>query len=207
MVAGRPRQFDPDAVLDGAVELFWERGFQGLKVPELVERLGICRQSFYRVFGDKRAFYLRAVERYAEMTLTPLVATLTAEDQDPVLALRGFVEAWGQGPCAQRGCLLVSAIGGARSDPDLARILCRKRDRLIQALTVAATRAQRAGRLDASASPSGIAHVLTTIGYGIGALAPLPGSVSNATEVRAQMLDLIDRWTTVETQPGAGSRP
>ena len=56
----RPRTFDETQVLEGAVALFRERGYEGASVPEITERLGICRQSLYNAFGDKHAMFREA---------------------------------------------------------------------------------------------------------------------------------------------------
>ena len=41
----RTKCFDRDAVLDRAMELFWEQGFEATSVQELVEATGINRGS------------------------------------------------------------------------------------------------------------------------------------------------------------------
>lgn len=79
----RPRTFDESEVLEGAVALFRERGFDGTSVPELTERLGICRQSLYTAFGDKRGLYLRALERWGEREVDPKLALLGAHGSPP----------------------------------------------------------------------------------------------------------------------------
>jgi len=61
----RPREFDPDLVLDHAVELFWAKGYEGTSISDLEEHLGMGRQSLYGAFGDKHELYLKAMDRYA----------------------------------------------------------------------------------------------------------------------------------------------
>ena len=41
-----------------AVAIFREHGYEGTSMPELTRRLGICRQSLYKTFGDKRGAHL-----------------------------------------------------------------------------------------------------------------------------------------------------
>ena len=77
----RPRTFDEDQVLEGAVDLFHERGFAGVSVPDIVDRLGICRQSLYAAFGDKRGLYLKALARWGEREVDAKVALLCAAMQ------------------------------------------------------------------------------------------------------------------------------
>src|SRR5262249_1274392 len=60
----RPKSFDEDAVLDQAVQLFWERGYDGHSVADLEAHVGVGRQSLYNSFGDKQALFLKALDRY-----------------------------------------------------------------------------------------------------------------------------------------------
>ena len=60
----RPREFDADAALDGAIGVFREHGFEGSSAQMLVDAMGIGRQSLYATFGDKWQLYRSAVRRY-----------------------------------------------------------------------------------------------------------------------------------------------
>jgi AcrR family transcriptional regulator len=60
----RPREFDTDTALDGAIGVFREHGFEGSSAQMLVDAMGIGRQSLYATFGDKWQLYRSAVGRY-----------------------------------------------------------------------------------------------------------------------------------------------
>ena len=49
----RAKAFDPSLALDRAVELFWQRGYEGASMTLLLEAMDISRQSLYDTFGDK----------------------------------------------------------------------------------------------------------------------------------------------------------
>ncbi|MBF6150402.1 helix-turn-helix domain-containing protein, partial [Nocardia nova] len=51
---GRPRGFDEDEVIAAAARLFAERAYDGVSVDDLVNHLGVHRNSLYKVFGSKR---------------------------------------------------------------------------------------------------------------------------------------------------------
>ncbi|MEM0964440.1 MAG: helix-turn-helix domain-containing protein, partial [Bacteroidota bacterium] len=61
----RPRQYDPDAVLDAAQRAFQARGYEATSVQDLVEATGLSRSSLYHAFGDKHALFLAVLDRYA----------------------------------------------------------------------------------------------------------------------------------------------
>ncbi|MEV9280671.1 helix-turn-helix domain-containing protein, partial [Klebsiella variicola] len=58
---GRPRAFDRDHALRRAMELFWERGYEGTTIADLTSAMGVNRPSLYASFGCKEALFEEAV--------------------------------------------------------------------------------------------------------------------------------------------------
>lgn len=61
----RPKTFDIDTAIDGAIGVFREHGYEGTSAQMLVDAMGIGRQSLYDTFGDKWGLYKEALRRYA----------------------------------------------------------------------------------------------------------------------------------------------
>lgn len=72
----RPREFDTDSALESAMQTFWSKGFEATSVDDLCESTGLGRSSLYAAFGDKRALYLRALDRYEEDAARRVAAAL-----------------------------------------------------------------------------------------------------------------------------------
>jgi AcrR family transcriptional regulator len=66
MARGRPRSFDEQEALEKATQVFWSKGYDGVTIDDLVAGMGVGRPSLYRIFGDKRALFLRSLRAYAE---------------------------------------------------------------------------------------------------------------------------------------------
>ena len=66
MPRGRPRKYDEDQALSGAMLLFWERGFSATSLDDLSKAMGMNRPSIYNAFGDKEAIYAKALARFCE---------------------------------------------------------------------------------------------------------------------------------------------
>lgn len=63
---GRPISFDKDAALEAAMLLFWERGYEGTSMADLVQAMGLNPSSIYAAYGDKQSLFSHAVKRYME---------------------------------------------------------------------------------------------------------------------------------------------
>src|ERR1700753_840134 len=64
-VMGRPREFDREAALEAALQLFWRKGYLATSMNDLCEAMGIRSPSLYAAFGSKEDLYVEAVQRYS----------------------------------------------------------------------------------------------------------------------------------------------
>ena len=73
---GRSREFDENVVLQKAMELFWEQGYEKTSLSDLVEHMGIHRRSLYDTFGDKHTLFLRTIDCYNELIKNKIQAEI-----------------------------------------------------------------------------------------------------------------------------------
>ena len=66
---GRPREFELDAAVDDAIEVFRAHGYHGTSVQDLSEGTGLARGSLYKAFHDKRTLFLAALDHYTAASL------------------------------------------------------------------------------------------------------------------------------------------
>ncbi len=121
----RPREFDETAVLEAAMNCFWEQGFEQTSVRDLTERMGITGASLYNAFGDKRSLYHQAFIYYLAQTVQDRVARL--EKLPPALAIRTFFDEIIERSVddeQRRGCMLVNAaLELAPYDPEFRKLV------------------------------------------------------------------------------------
>jgi TetR/AcrR family transcriptional regulator, transcriptional repressor for nem operon len=169
----RPKSFDEDAVLDQAVQLFWQRGYEGTSIADLEAHLGLGRQSLYNSFGDKHTLFLKALERY-QRDNGAAVARLGAPDAG-LKAIRGFFR-WAVDSLTHaepgRGCLLTNTISERGSDDPDALLRCNvARDALERAFRRALTQAKARGELPKTLDVEATATLLVLQNYGLTVLA------------------------------------
>lgn len=75
----RPREFDPESVLQQAMELFWQNGYEATSIADVVKHTGVSRYGLYSVFGDKHDLFLKAIEFYDKTALKFMVAPLESK--------------------------------------------------------------------------------------------------------------------------------
>jgi TetR/AcrR family transcriptional repressor of nem operon len=75
---GRPQNFNEEAVVEKAMAMFWNNGFEGTSTRDLIEGTGISNGSFFNSFGDKSMLYLKCLQKYETLYIAPLVTLLNA---------------------------------------------------------------------------------------------------------------------------------
>jgi TetR/AcrR family transcriptional repressor of nem operon len=121
----RPREFDEGVVLDAAAQCFWARGYEATSVRNLIEKTGITGASLYNAFGDKRALYQKALDRYIEESIADRLERRAG--QAPREAIRSFFAEILRRSLTDRdhkGCMVVNAaLGMATEDLEVQKIV------------------------------------------------------------------------------------
>lgn len=190
----RTKEFDPDTALQSALELFWERGYQGTSMSALVERLGVARAGIYAAFGSKRELYLRALRRYGELC-DPLLLAELSQPGPALPAVRALVNRFAEesaGDELRRGCFMTNtAVELAPHDRDAARRVEASWDVLETALTSALLRARAQGELAAGRDPRALARMLLVLLQGMRVVGKAGGDQERARDAARQVLALI----------------
>ncbi|MGV9278798.1 TetR/AcrR family transcriptional regulator [Streptomyces griseosporeus] len=192
----RTKEFDPDAVLQSALELFWERGYEATSMADLVERLGIGRASIYATYGNKRDLYLKALDRYGELRCGPLARELSEPGPalPPVRAVvRRFAAEAADEACRARGCLVTNTAAElAPHDSAAARRVELSWTHLETLLHSALLRAQAQGELAEERDARALARMLLVLLQGlrvVGKASSDPALVRDAAEQALALLD------------------
>lgn len=170
---GRTRGFDIGETLDVALDLFWERGYEGTAVQALCRATGLQPGSVYAAFGSKRDLFAAALRRYAETVSAEAVERINGAPSGLEGLRRYFahlVDAMVDGKRA-RGCLITnSLVEFAARDPELATMFQVHLARLQTSFAAALTRARSDGELRPGAGPES-AGLLVAVVQGMNVMA------------------------------------
>lgn len=144
----RPRQFEEEVVLAAVQAVFWDNGYAGTSLDDLVAASGLGKGSLYGAFGDKRSLFLRVLREYDEANDRMLRSWLEQADR-AIDVIRGFVTGPVRDPGgeqARRGCLLANtAMELSMSTAEVAAEARRSYAATTSMLVDAIRRAQREG--------------------------------------------------------------
>jgi TetR/AcrR family transcriptional regulator, transcriptional repressor for nem operon len=107
----RQKEFDREEALQNAMEVFWSRGYGAASIQDLVQHMGINRQSLYDTFGDKHALYLQALDRYRQVEGRRLIELLERPGSVKKNLRQLFAEVVEKALCDRehRGCFMGNA--------------------------------------------------------------------------------------------------
>ncbi|MEU9319109.1 TetR/AcrR family transcriptional regulator [Streptomyces sp. NPDC048295] len=192
----RTKEFDPDAALQSALELFWRRGYEATSMADLVEHLGIGRASIYATFGNKHELYLKAMDRYSEGHDPLLLAELS--QPGPALPavralVRRFASEAGSPEARLSGCLITNTAAElAPHDPAAARRVELSWAHIETALHSALARARAQGELPADRDPRALARLLLVLLQGVRVVGKASSDSARVRDATEQALTLLD---------------
>ncbi|TLP58373.1 TetR/AcrR family transcriptional regulator [Parasedimentitalea maritima] len=166
---GRPKSFDVDDVLEKALRLFWERGYEATSISDLERVMGLRPPSIYAAFGNKETLFKTCADRYVERYSGYVVEALTKEPTAAEAVMRllsDTVDAYVH-DTQPRGCLVVS---GAIHCPDMDEgprlVLEQYRKATEAAITTRIVRGQEEGDVPKDVSAPMAAKLVATVMQG-----------------------------------------
>ncbi|NHN34492.1 TetR/AcrR family transcriptional regulator [Paenibacillus agricola] len=147
---GRNKEFDTALVLHKAMEVFGHYGYEGTSLQNLLDGLGIARQSLYDTYGTKRDLFTTAVKHYVNEKTGMVIAMLDTPGsvKETISHIFHEIVAVLQDEIRCKECFIMqSAIDQIPHDPVLAEFFKQDMQRLEKAFHNALIRAQEQGEL------------------------------------------------------------
>jgi TetR/AcrR family transcriptional repressor of nem operon len=170
----RPITFDQAVALDAAIECFWRRGYEATSVRDLAAAMGIGGTSLYNSFGNKRALFMKALERYLDRSMRERIRRLESSlaPKQAIVAFFDEVIERSLKDRARRGCLLInSALEVAPHDPKLGAEIAERLGEIESFFQRLIVSAQADGSIPRRVNANDIARLLLGVLLGIRVLA------------------------------------
>src|SRR6266403_5141460 len=165
--AGRPREFDTDKALDGALRVFWLKGYEGASLSHLTRAMRINRPSLYAAFGNKEQLFRKVLDRYMDGPVAYFAKALAApKARDVVEEIFLGTARMADDPRIPAGCLMVQG-ALACGDASVRKEVAARRSASEAALHHRLQRAKREGDLPKNADPAELAHYVMTVVRGM----------------------------------------
>lgn len=157
------KQFNEREVLEKAMHAFWEHGYAGTSLADLLKCTGINRGSLYATYRDKHTMFLDALRLYDESVRKRLLRQLESTHR-PREAIRRLFMTFVDGATAgrsSRGCFMTNtALELAAHDPEVATLVAASQQDL-EAFFVRVIRAgKQRGEIPESVQPAAAARGL-----------------------------------------------
>lgn len=186
----RPSEFDRDEVLHRAMEVFWCQGFEATGLPDLVEAMGIGRQSLYNAFESKRGLFLEALQVYQAERAASLQNVLAAAPS-PLRGIEALLTsiATATGVARTRGCMSVNtATEIGLNDEEVAAIVRKGGQQSKADLAAALAQAKALGEVPANLDEQAAADFVLTVMRGLRVSAKAGASVAETRNVARMAL-------------------
>ncbi|NEB51961.1 TetR/AcrR family transcriptional regulator [Streptomyces griseus] len=192
----RTKEFDPDAALQSALELFWRRGYEATSMTDLVEHIGIGRASIYATFGSKHEMYLKALDRYTE-THDPLLVSELSQPGPALPAVRTLVRRFAAEAASPEGrlngCFVTNTAAElAPHDAAAGRRVEFSWEHIETLLHSALVRAQAQGELPEGRDPRALARMLLVLLQGVRIVGKASNDPARVRDAAEQALTLLD---------------
>jgi TetR/AcrR family transcriptional regulator, copper-responsive repressor len=161
---GRPRAYDADQALAEARDTFWNTGYSGTSLDDLVDATGMNRPSLYGAFGDKHRLYLRTLDGYRELGRSAMKEELSPERPLEEALRAVFARAiaiYITGSRGARGCYLIgTAATEAVLDSKVRTVFAAGLHELDDLMEARLRDAVKRGELSTEIDPAALARVL-----------------------------------------------
>lgn len=137
------------AILDAALALFREKGFEKTSVAEINGRAGGSKATIYRYFRSKEEIFVECMFSLAERYLEEPLGNLQGPTEDLVIALQAFGESFLRLVCSPEMVSLRRLMVAEAERAGIGKLFYEKLEQLRQQVAVFIANAMTEGRLHA----------------------------------------------------------
>jgi TetR/AcrR family transcriptional repressor of nem operon len=165
----RTKAFDREKALQGAFDVFWCHGYGATSLDDLLQGMGIARQSLYDTFTDKHHLFIEVLESYRARSTSQIQECL-AKSGSIKEGIKGLLYSIVEESTDEkkRGCMMMNAtLELSPQDPAVAEIAAANQRSIEMALRGALEIAKDKGEIDKSKDTRALARFLISAYQGL----------------------------------------
>jgi TetR/AcrR family transcriptional repressor of nem operon len=160
----RTVEFNECEIIEKAMNVFWEKGYQATSMQDLVDAMQINRSSLYNTIGDKHQLFMKCIGSYFDNAMLEIKEKV-AKEPSSLQALINIIRdkaAWVVN--CEKGCLGIKTIFEiAPEDAEVRNLLSKNNDIYLDFLTEVVQKAIDDKELETEDDASLMAeYILTT---------------------------------------------
>lgn len=159
------KSFDEKDVVDSAMRLFWEQGYEHTSMADLVKATKASRHGLYDVFGDKQELFIATLDFYREQVVREYLGPLLGEEAS-LSSIKAYfakvLKFYSESRNSHFGCLICHTANGIASrEPAIGQYVRDFFAWMTDVFRRVLQNAKRLGEIPPEASPTQLARFLT----------------------------------------------
>jgi len=187
------KKFDEDKVLNEAMKAFWQNGFDGTSMKQLIACMGLNPGSIYAAFGDKKALFGRTMNCYTDMVRQKHQAV--KQDNSPrglIMALIDEMVMAIKAKSSHDGCFMVNtALDIAPQDKKIQRYISQWFEELEEFFDATLKAAQKAGEVRPDLDTGKAARHIIALINGVQVLARVNPQHQAVDDIKEQVENIL----------------
>lgn len=195
MTIGRPLEFNPDRVLDAAMDLFWRQGYDATSLQGLLDVMGLSKSSLYQTFGSKQKLFEQCLQRYQQMVQTNWLKRLAGEVSGRQFILDTLLSTLeeAEGATSPRGCLIMNTASEfAQSNPQIAQKVNEGVENFKEIFLTAVQQGQADGTIGRAKDPELLAKYLVSSMSGLRTMVKAGSDTQTVQSLVSIIMDSLD---------------
>jgi TetR/AcrR family transcriptional repressor of nem operon len=191
----RSIEFNKEEVIERAMVLFWEKGYEATSVRDLNKAMGISSSSMYETFGDKRTIFLMALARFCEVERAS-IAHMAARAPTPkafIEQLFGTVETVMLPDSPTRGSLAFKTmVEFGTLDADVTQLLLAHYFGIADIIATVVREGQQHGTVSATTPALELAYTILSTLHGVATLKGVKPDFAFVSAITQNILRLLN---------------
>jgi TetR/AcrR family transcriptional repressor of nem operon len=191
----RTKDFNEEEVLEKALAIFWQKGYNGTSMQDLVDGLGISRSSMYDTYTDKYSLFVKSLEKYREKTAGAMLRTVSESPSAKAGIKKLLQSVVNESICdkSPRGCFIVNTcVESAPQDKEIAKIIQENMQDAEEVFYLAIKKGQESGEISGRNDARALARFIINTINGIRVTAKAAADKKVYDDVLKVALDALE---------------